>query len=244
MLPCALLFFAVLGVRSVAAAPNAVLQNDAGYVDTAGYYHVVGEVKNTGDVWLQSILISAILRDEQGAAVDVKQGAPWLTHLPPQGSVGFDIVEMDPAKSAVIRSYALSFTYQIGRPLPVLLEIENLTSAKNSVGWLQIQGQIANVGNSVSDNTVVAGTFYGSDGRVVYVAFTTLADSVISPGTSQPFTLTVVDSDRSNLVRAFSIAGESVEYTSLPELRWQPTTIAAVVLLLSLLVLRKRSNAP
>ena len=30
-----------------AAAPSAVIQNDSSYVDSAGYYHVVGEVLNT-----------------------------------------------------------------------------------------------------------------------------------------------------------------------------------------------------
>jgi hypothetical protein len=240
ILLCSLLFLAALGARSAAAAPNAVIQNDAGYVDTLGYYHVVGEVKNTGDVWLQSILVSAMLKDESGETVDVKQGSPWLMHLPPQISVGFDVIETDLTKSAMIRSYALSFTYQTGKPLSVLLEIENLTSTKNSVGWLQVQGNVANVGDSVSDNTVVTGTFYGSDGRVVCVTFTSLIDSTISPGTSQPFTLTIVDSIRSNLVRTYSVAAESVEYTSVPELPWQPTIITGVVLVLSLFVLGKR----
>ena len=242
MLLYALLFLAPLGARSIAAAPNAVIQNDTGYADSSGYYHVVGEVKNTGDVWLQSILVSAILKDAQGGTVDVKQGSPWLTQVPPQISVGFDVIEMDLTKSATIRSYALSFTYQTGKPLPALLEIENLTSTKNSVGWLQVQGNVANVGDSASDNTVVTGTFYGSDGRVVSVTFTTLTDSTIPPGTSQPFTLTIVDANRSNLVRTYSVAAEGVEYTSVSELPWQPMIVTGFVLILSLLVLRKRAD--
>jgi hypothetical protein len=238
-----LLFLAAVGARSVAAAPNAVIQNDTGYLDSTGYYHVVGEVKNMGDVWLQSIVISATLKDENGATVDVKQGSPWLTRLPPQVSVAFDVVEMDYSKSAMIRSYVLSFTYQTGKPLPALLKIENLTSSKNSVGWLQVQGRVVNVGDSESDNTIVAGTFYGSNGRVVCAAFTSLTDSAaISPGTSQPFILTIVDSNRSDFVRTYSVAAESVEYTSIVEFPWQPTIMGAL-LVVCMLGLRKRTSA-
>jgi hypothetical protein len=32
------------------AAPNAQIQNDSSYVDIVGVYHLLGEVKNTGDM--------------------------------------------------------------------------------------------------------------------------------------------------------------------------------------------------
>jgi len=38
-----------------AAAPSAVIQNDSSYVDSAGYYHLVGEILNTGDASLTFI---------------------------------------------------------------------------------------------------------------------------------------------------------------------------------------------
>ena len=231
----------------VAPTSSAVIQNNSSYVDISGDYHIVGEVKNTGDVWLQSILVSATLKDQNGATVDVKQGSPWLQHLPPQGAVGFDVTEPDVAKSAMIRSYTLTLTYQIGQPKAVLLKIDSLTSTKNSLGWIQIQGEVMNVGNSASDNTTVSGTFYGSDGKVVFVTFTTPNDVTIQPGASETFTLTIVDSGRSSLVSRYSVAAESNEYTSIlpytavPEFSWQSTIMAWVALALGITMIRKKT---
>ena len=236
---------------SVGAASSAVIQNDSTYLDTFQHYHIVGEVKNTGDAWLQSIQVSATLKDRTGTILDVRQGSLWLQHLPPQAATGFDVIEPDPAKSALIQSYTLTLTFQSGQPRPASLEISSLVSSRNSLGWLQVQGMVANWGGSASDNTNVTGTFYGSDGKVVFVTFTTPtvappATSEISPGTSEPFTLTIIDSTRSNLVTRYSVAAESIEYTSattqisIPEFPWQPVIMIAFVLASVLIMMRKR----
>jgi len=237
--------------RPVWAVTNAVIQNDSAFLDAFQHYNVVGEVKNTGDVWLQSILVTATLKDQNGAVVDVRQASPWLQHLPPQATIGFDLIEPDTHKSALIQSYALTLTFQSGQPRSASLEISGLVSSRNSLGWLQVQGVVANVGDSASDSTNVTGTFYGSDGKVVYVTFTTSATYTIAPGTSEPFTLTIVDSTRSNLVTRYSVAAESVEYTSVftqisvPEFPWQSTIITGIALAAVLIMMRKRhGNKP
>jgi len=235
-----LLLATCVAVKPVVAAPNAVVQNDASYVDISGFYHVVGEVKNTGDVWLQFIQISASLRDQAGAVLDIKTATPWLLRLPPDAVVGFDAVEMNTTLSAKIRGYTLTLIYQPSQPKSVLLRIGNLTSSKNALGWFQVEGKVANIGDSVSEYTVVTGTFYGTDGKVVYVSFTSPAQSTIQPGTSQPFTLSVVDPTRANLVSTYSVAAESLQYISVPELSWQPTIIAGTALILAMLMLRRR----
>jgi hypothetical protein len=210
-----LLSAACFAAKPVLAAPNAVIQNDASYVDISGFYHVVGEVKNTGDVWLQFMELSVSLKDQNGVVVHIKPATPWLLRLPPNTTAGFDAVELNTTLSAKIRSYALTLTYQIGQPLSTLLRLSNLTTSKNSFGWLQVQGQVANIGDSVSDNTIVTATFYGTDGKVAYVAFTSPTQPTIQPGTSQPFTLNVVDPSRLNLISSYSVAAESLQYVSL-----------------------------
>ncbi len=232
----------------VGAATSAVIQNDSTYLDAFQHYHVVGEVKNTGDVWLQSILVSVTLKDQTGAIVDNRQGSPWLKHLPPQAAIGFDVIEPDPAKSALIRSYSIALTYSSGPQRPTSLDIDDVTSSRNSVGWLQVQGVVANGGDFASDNTSVTGTFYGSDGKVVFVTFTTPTTSTIAPGTSEPFTLTIVESTRSKLVTRYSVAAESTEYTSaltytnIPEFPWQSTIITGFALASVLIMMRKRHS--
>ncbi len=171
--------------RPVGAVTSAVIQNDSTFLDTFQHYHIVGEVKNTGDVWLQSILVTATLKDQTGAIIDIRQASPWLQHLPPQAAIGFDMIEPDPAKSALIQNYTLTLAFQSGQPRSASLEISDLVSSRNSLGWLQVQGIVANVGDSASDNTNVTGTFYGSDGKVVFVTFTT---PTISPPTTSTIT--------------------------------------------------------
>jgi len=107
------------------------------------------------------ILVSVTLKDQTGAIVDNRQGSPWLKHLPPQAAIGFDVIEPDPAKSALIRSYSIALTYSSGPQRPTSLDIDDVTSSRNSVGWLQVQGVVANGGDFASDNTSVTGTFYG-----------------------------------------------------------------------------------
>jgi hypothetical protein len=243
-LPRLFLVFVLLGlcaaVKPVFAAPNAVIQNDTSYVDISGFYHVVGEVKNTGDVWLQFIQVSASFKDQNGVVLDIKPATPWLLRLPTNTAAGFDAIELNTTLAAKIRSYSLVLTYQPAQPISILLRVGNLTSSKNALGWLQVQGQVANVGDSVSENTIVTGTFYGADGKVVYVAFTSPTQATIQPGTSQPFTLSVVDTTRVDLVNTYSVAAESSQYVSVAEFPWQPAVILGVVLLFGLFVLRKR----
>jgi hypothetical protein len=229
-------------MKPVFAATNAVIQNDASYVDISGFYHVVGEVKNTGDVWLQFIQVSASFKDQNGVVVDIKPATPWLLRLPPNTAAGFDAIELNTTLAAKILSYSLILTYQPAQPLSVMLRVGNLTSSKNALGWLQVQGQVANAGDSISENTIVTGTFYGADGKVVYVAFTSPTQATIQPGTSQPFTLSVVDTTRVSLVNTYSVAAESLQYISVAEFQRQPALILGAVLLLGLFVLRRRTD--
>jgi hypothetical protein len=208
------LLTACVAIKPAAAAPNAVIQHDASYVDISGFYHVVGEVKNTGDVWLQFVQVSASLKDQNGVVVDIKPASPYVTRLAPKASAGFDAIELNTTLAAMIRSYTLTLTYQMSQPMSTKLVIGGLTSSKDSLGMLQLQGQVTNTGDSVSTYTVISGTFYGADGKVVYVAFTSPTQSTIQPGTSQPFTLTVFDASRVSLVSNYSVVAEGLEYTS------------------------------
>jgi hypothetical protein len=234
----------VLPQASTETPNGAIIQNDTSYRDSFGNYHVIGEVRNTGITWLQSIVISAVLKDKTGTTVDIKQGSPWLKNLPPQTALGFDVLEPDTFRSSLIQSYTLNLTYKTGQPLTPSLVINKLTTSKNSLGWLQVQGEIANIGSSESQMTNVTGTFYGSDGKIVFTTFTSPALSTIQPDSSQSFTLTIVDATRSKLVTRYAIIAESHEYTStlanmsIPEFQSGSALIIALSLI-SVAVTRK-----
>lgn len=97
--------------------------NDSTHVDEASYYHVVGEAKNTGDVWSEFVRIAATFKDQNGAVVDTSFTYTLLDRLPAGVTSGFDVVELDTAKSTMIRSYTLAIEFQIAQPLTTALEI-------------------------------------------------------------------------------------------------------------------------
>lgn len=229
-----------VAIKPVAAAPNAVIQNEGSYVDVAGYYHIVGEVKNTGDVWLQFVRISATLKDQNGAIVDMPFTYTTLNRLPPDIATGFDLVELDTMRSAQVRSYSLSLEFQQAESLSNHLVVTNITSSKDSLGWLQILGEVQNTGDSISEYTEVIGTFYGTDGKVVDVTFTFTDPTTVQPGGQQPFKLIILSAERSSLVNTWILQAQSQQYTSVPELPWQPALFLAATILLSLLLLRGR----
>lgn len=243
--PIYLLFLLLtLGLlQSVWASPNAVAQKDSGWLDSAGQYHITGEVKNTGDAWLILVRVTATLKDQNGATLDMPFTYTLGVYLLPPGALaGFDIVELDKTKSSQVHSYSLNVDWQLGQPLSVKLQIVNVASSKNFFGWLQLTGQVQNTGDTLSQNTGVGGTFYGSDGKVVYVTTAATNSSSIPPGGEAPFTLLVIGQDRSNLVASWSLTAESTQYVSVAEFPWQPTLTFLGAVLLTFAVVKTRAT--
>jgi len=187
-------------------------------------------VKNTGDVWLEFIRISATLKAQNGSILDISFTYTYLDRLPPSETAGFDVLEVNAAKSAATESYSLSLEFHEAASRTVRLQIINVGTSRNVFQWLEILGEVQNNGDSVSEYTMVIGTFYGSDGKVVYVAFTYTDPSTIQPGAKQAFKLSVTGEDRSNLVANYSLTGESSQYTSIPELPWHSAIISGIAL--------------
>jgi hypothetical protein len=213
------------------AASSAVIQNDSSYIGVpSGYFHVVGEVKNAGDVWLQSIIVTATLKDQYGAIVAILQAHTLLAHLPPNAAAAFDLFEINETKVMTIKSYSLSVTFQESPPIPVLLRVSNVTETKTTSGELGILVKVDNRGDSITEDGVVVATFYGTDGRVVYVK--SLGIPSIAQGGSASLAMAITDPIRASLVTSYQIAVESPPYTSIPELVWQPEIVLAVALTL------------
>jgi hypothetical protein len=225
----------------VAAAPNATIQNDSSFIDEAGYYHVVGEVKNTGDVWLHFVRIAATFKGQNGDVVDTNFAYTELDRVAPNVASGFDIVELDTGKSAMITSYTLALDFQQTDALTTALQIVNTSSSKISLGWLQIVGEVKNNGDTISDYTKVVATFYGGDGRVVAVAFTFTDPITVQPHSQQSFKLTLLSTTRSNIATTWSLDTQSNQYASVPEFPW-PLVALIAALSLGVVAVRRKSR--
>lgn len=89
--------------------------------------------------------------------------------------------------------------------MTLALKIVNTSSSKNSLGWLQIVGEVQNNGDTISEYTKITATFYGSDGRVVDVAFTFTDPTTVQPHSQQSFKLTLLSTTRSNAATTWSL---------------------------------------
>jgi hypothetical protein len=226
--------------QPVSAVANAQVQNDTSYVDSLGYLHVFGEVLNTGDAWLSFVKITGTLRDSNGQIVDVTFTYAYADYLPPAQRAPFNLIETDSSKSAKVTSYTLALSFQQATTMPSnTLTIQSATSSTDSLGYLNIIGQVKNAGTHTSNFTKVVATFYNQAGTVIFVDFTYCSPADIPAGQTYSFKIIGPTSPLSSQVANYALFAESRQYTSIPELPW-PTLIAGMVLSLAVIAVRKR----
>ena len=86
------------------ATASAEIQNTTIWMDAAGYFHVFGEVKNTGDAWLEFVKITGTFRDPNNAIVDVAFTYTKIDTVAPGSAAPFDLVEIDKNKASQIQT--------------------------------------------------------------------------------------------------------------------------------------------
>jgi hypothetical protein len=230
-------------VRPTFATFNAQIQKETTYIDLNGNWHVVGEVLNTGTVWLTQIRISATLLAQDGSIIDFAAAYTFLNNLSPGEATGFNVMENSAIDSAEVSNYKLNLEFHEAQPVTFALNAYAVNATKNIFGSLVLTGFVQNNGNTESDYTKVVGTFYDASGNVVYVGATPTDPGTIPLANRQPFQLTVPGADISAQVTSWVLQVESQQFTSIPE--WQtPTIIAAIVLCLAVVSLHvaKHSN--
>jgi len=226
------------------ATNSAVVQNDSMWVDSAGMLHIFGEVKNTGDVWLQYVKIVGRLRDSSGGIVDVAYTFTETMYLPPEGISPFDLTELDTAKSAMVQTYNLIVDQQEASAIPQKLVILNVADWKDQpLGLMEIVGEVQNQADGVSTYTKIVGTFYDENGKVIYTDYTFTDPSDVPAGATNPFKMTLLSDERSSKVARYILIAESEnsEYTSVPETPL-PFILMAAALTVAIVVLRRRSH--
>jgi len=189
---------------------------------------------------LRFIGIHGTLYDSGGTVVDVIFTFTELSYLAPNQTAPFNLVELDSAKSSRTQRYSLVLDYIGSSPFSVKLKIVNVGNSINSLGWMEVVGEIENDGASTSNKTRVIGTFYDNTGEVIYVASTLTSPSKIPPGNKYGFKMVVTDVGLAQRVAHYSIAAESEEYTSVPELSWPLFLFVATLSLVTVTIRKPR----
>jgi hypothetical protein len=190
---CAVVFTAVLTifpyvVEPVKAAEQITIVNHQGYLDFAGYYNVVGEVKNTGDTPAKNVYLKITFMSPDGA--DEDEVETHLHTILPGRKAPF--MATAGAAGSTVSSYTIELTdlTMSDEDRPKVLDIVSSSSEQNVINNMMITGKVKNSGTETATYTRVYATVYdgpSGTGNVVAVTGCTAQPYNVEPGQTGDF---------------------------------------------------------
>ena len=228
----------------VKAVADVDILSHTGYLDSLGYYHVVGEVQNVGDQTVNFIKIIATFYDSSHVVIAPDFTYTELHVLLVGRKSPFDLFLFDTTQSAQVDHYSLSVTFSATSPLPIGLEILSNSSYIDGIGWMHIVGEIKNMGSVKATYVKVIATYYNETGGVVDAEFTFSDPSDIDPNQTAPFDI-ILTSVRVPYVDKYELTAESTQYALVPEFpTWTSILIILTVLTVVISVYKRRLLTP
>ena len=175
-------------VEPVKAAEQITIVNHQGILESAGYFNVVGEVKNTGDTAAKNVYVKITFTSSEGNDED-EQETLIHTILPGRKAPFM-------GTAAVAGSLVTSYTVELmdltmpSEDVPKALEIVSAASEQNLINNMMISGTVKNTGTEAATYTRVYATVYdgpSGTGNVVAVTSTTAQPFDIDPGQTGTF---------------------------------------------------------
>ena len=126
---CTLLLLGVLllaetPIQEVEAGWSGTIPNNhSSYLNQIGYYHVVGEVLNTGDQAMKLVKIRATFYNASNTLVAIRSEYTTLDLLPAGRKSPFDVALLDTVLSAKAHNYTLELNYEQASARPQSLNI-------------------------------------------------------------------------------------------------------------------------
>lgn len=212
-------------ISPVKAVADIDILSHTGYLDSFGYYHVVGEVQNVGDQPVNFVKIEVVFCDSNNVDIANRFDLTTLYVVLAGRKSPFDIVLLDTTQSAKADYYSLSVTFLAASPLPMGLEILSHSAYAYGDGF-GIVGEIRNIGTEKASNVKVIATYRDGKGEVVAATFTYLhvpipEESDIDPGQTAQFEILLSD-QRTPYVYTYELTAESFQYACVHELAGEP----------------------
>lgn len=167
---------------------------------------VVGELENTGDKNLRYVKLEATFSDIDGNVSNTATASTLMNILLPGEKSPFYFTEYT---NPEVKQYSLKIT-EFGETdnQPYRdFEIVDHSSQVDEQGVYRISGQVKNTGTADAEQTEVFATFYGADGEVVAVAFTTVGTDpwLLSPGETKSFNLAAYPDEASDQIVDYTL---------------------------------------
>lgn len=227
----------------VQAAAQVDILSDSGFTDILGYYHVVGEVENTGDVGLEFIQVTATFYDSSHQVIATSFTFTTLNILLPGRKSPFEILLVDIGQAAQVDHYSLNTQHNVhGAVVPIGLEILSDSSYEDMIGYMHIVGEIKNIDDSPTTFVKVIATCYDGSGTVVTTGFTFSNPTDLDPDEVAPFEILLVYTDRVDLIVSYSLTAESDGCAIIPEFQVATILLAILGLIAIIVAFQKKLN--
>lgn len=181
------------------------------YIDSLGFFHVVGEVKNVSSETIEFVNMIGTFYDSDDRVVMTESSYAYMKVLRGGESSPFSIILTNEEQIKKIDTYKLQAEASSGDALPAKLELSVGDDYVDSLDFYHLVGEVTN--NGLDDATFprVAGAFYDDDGKIIDVGFT-FAGQSISPGETAPFEFIITHDDAED-IESYSLNVQSDEYS-------------------------------
>jgi hypothetical protein len=228
----------LLPSTGMAAPQIEILTSHTSFVDSIGYFNVVGEVHNVGDQAANYVGVTATFYNAGNDVVGT-----WFNHIAlavllPDRKSPFRVEFVDIAQSALVDHYSLEVEFTPTDSIPKQLEIASHSSSI-VIGSMEIDGEVRNTGDSTATYVTVYATCYDEAGNVVQVGGAYANPVDIGVNQNGPFSIWL-DYENTDLINSYVLTTESENYALIPEFNSFLLTILAVSLISISLLLYKR----
>jgi len=210
------LMYSINFVSPVNATAQVEILSSSSYIDSLGWYHVVGEVQNVGDQAVEHIQISATFYDSGDIVVDTDFTFSILSNILPGRKSPFQILVIGQPQVSKIDHYSLSNSFSTTVSIQESLQIVSHSSYFDTLGWFHIVGEIENMATGGATHVQVIATCYDESGIVINGDFTFTNPSDIEASQKAPFEILMVSGNLEQISN-YELTVESSEFAEIPE---------------------------
>jgi hypothetical protein len=181
------------------------------YVDSLGWYHIVGEVQNNSTVPMEFVEVIARLYDESDKVIGTKLTFTAPDVIFPGGKAAFDVIALRRSQWDRITTYRLEVKGDVSKSL--LQENLSLLNQSSYIkdGFLYVAGQVQNKGESPSLVKLIV-TLYDAEYNVVNTNWGYADVGVVSPEEISSFEIKIKhQTDPNNYHYRIQVEEEAVE---------------------------------
>lgn len=200
-------------IFSVKADAQVEILTHSSYIDSLGWLNIVGEVQNVGDQAVKYVKISATFYDSSNTVVETSFDYSDLDVILSNRKSPFIILLFDESQISKVDHYELSVSFSTAVSKQQSLRIISHSSFIDTLGWLNIVGEVENSASGGATDVKVIATCYDESGTVINSGFDYTDD--IDGDQKAPFEILIFDNPE--LVLSYELTVESSEFSMIPE---------------------------